>query len=72
MYSIGKFAKQIGKSQQTLRKWHKKGILIPEVVSTYGTRTYSEKQRLEYLGQNLKKEKEIICYCRVSSNKPIS
>ena len=52
MYSIGEFAKLIGKSQQTLRNWHKKGTLIPEVVSDYGTRTYSEKQRLKYLGRS--------------------
>ena len=69
MYSIGEFAKLIGKSQQTLRNWHKKGTLIPEVVSDYGTRTYSEKQRLKYLGRSEQKKKEIICYCRVSSNK---
>ena len=69
MYSIGEFAKLVGKSQQTLRNWHKKGTLIPEVVSSYGTRTYSERQRLDYLGQSEHKKREVICYCRVSSNK---
>lgn len=69
MYSIGEFAKLIGKSQQTLRNWHKKGTLIPEIVSSYGTRTYSEKQILEYFGKKETREKEIICYCRVSSSK---
>ena len=54
MYSIGEFSKLIGKSKQTLRNWHKKGTLIPEVVSNYGTRTYSEKQKLEYFGQSKK------------------
>ncbi|MEQ8189032.1 MAG: MerR family DNA-binding transcriptional regulator, partial [Candidatus Eremiobacterota bacterium] len=29
MYSVGEFAKKIGKSVQTLRDWEKKGILIP-------------------------------------------
>ncbi len=29
MYSIGKFAKLIGRSIQTLRSWDKQGKLIP-------------------------------------------
>ena len=70
MYSIGEFAKKIGKSQQTLRNWHKRGILIPAVTSRYGTRSYSEKQLNEYLGSKIKEEEKIIAaYCRVSSLK---
>ena len=70
MYSIGEFAKKIGKSQQTLRNWHKSGILIPAVTSSYGTRSYSEKQLNEYLGSKIKEEEKIIAaYCRVSSLK---
>ena len=70
MYSIGEFAKKIGKSQQTLRNWHKSGILIPAVTSSYGTRSYSEKQLNEYLGSKIKEEEKIMAaYCRVSSLK---
>ena len=70
MYSIGEFAKKIGKSQQTLRNWHKSGILIPAVTSSYGTRSYSEKQLNEYLGSKIKEDEKIIAaYCRVSSLK---
>ena len=70
MYSIGEFARKIGKSQQTLRNWHKRGILIPAVTSSYGTRSYSEKQLNEYLGSQIKEEEKIIAaYCRVSSLK---
>ena len=70
MYSIGEFAKKIGKSQQTLRNWHKSGVLIPAVTSSYGTRSYSEKQLNEYLGSKIKEEEKIIAaYCRVSSLK---
>ena len=70
MYSIGEFAKKIGKSQQTLRNWHKRGILIPAVTSSYGTRSYSEKQLNEYLGSKIKEDEKIIAaYCRVSSLK---
>ena len=69
MYSIGEFAKKIGKSQQTLRNWHKSGILIPAVVSSYGTRSYSEKQLNDYLGNKTKERGTVIAYCRVSSTK---
>jgi len=30
LYSIGQFAKLIGKTTQTLRDWDKKGVLTPE------------------------------------------
>lgn len=71
MYSIGQFAKKIGVTQQTLRNWHKKGILTPAVIRSSGYRYYSEKQLRDYLGVNPKHqtEKITIGYCRVSSNK---
>ena len=70
-YSIGKFAKLIGKTTQTLRDWHKKGELIPHHVTPSGYRYYSQEQLHHFL--NLKtlgtKTKKVIGYCRVSSNK---
>lgn len=71
IYSIGQFAKKIGVTQQTLRNWHKKGTLIPAVITDSGYRYYSEKQLRDYLGVNPKNqiEKITIRYCRVSSNK---
>lgn len=42
--SIGKFSKEIGVTAQTLRNWHKEGVLIPELITDSGTRYYSEKQ----------------------------
>lgn len=71
MYSIGKFAKKIGVTQQTLRNWHKQGVLIPAKITDSGYRYYSEKQLREYLGTKPKShtEKITIGYCRVSSNK---
>ena len=47
-YSIGDFAKAIGKTEQTLRNWHKEGKLIPFHVSESGHRYYSENQLDEY------------------------
>ena len=37
-YSIGEFAKQIGKTIQTLRNWDKKNILKPSHVTQGVTR----------------------------------
>ncbi len=44
MYSVGEFAKKIGKSVQTLRDWEKKGILIPAYKTKGHHRMYSEDQ----------------------------
>lgn len=41
-YSIGKFAELIGKTPQTLRDWHKKGIFLPNHITSGGTRYYSK------------------------------
>jgi predicted site-specific integrase-resolvase len=69
-YSIGEFAKLIGKSQQTLRNWDKKDVLKPAYVAPSGFRYYSEQQLHQVLG--VKKAivpKKVIGYCRVLSRK---
>lgn len=70
-YSIGKFAKMIGKTPQTLRAWHKEGNLIPAHVTAGGTRYYSQEQLNHFLGFTKQKmvNRKVIGYCRVSSNK---
>ena len=70
-YSIGAFSKLIGKTPQTLRDWHKKGIFIPKHITDGGTRYYAQEQLNYFLGIKDKKTKnrKIIGYCRVSSNK---
>ena len=70
-YSIGKFAKMIGKTPQTLRAWHKKGNLTPAHVTTGGTRYYSQEQLNHFLGFTQQKivNRKVIGYCRVNSNK---
>jgi predicted site-specific integrase-resolvase len=69
-YSIGEFAKLIGKTEQTLRNWDKKGVLKPHHVAPSGYRYYSQEQLNHYLGlKNIRLKKKIIGYCRVSSNK---
>ena len=69
MYSIGKFAKEIGVTTTTLRNWHKNGELIPFKISEGGTRYYSDVQLNKYLGVFGDKNKITVGYCRVSSNK---
>ncbi|GKZ01834.1 hypothetical protein ANS014_02680 [Paraclostridium bifermentans] len=70
-YSIGEFAKKIGKTVQTLRNWDSKGTLKPHHITEGGTRYYSQEQLNYFLG--LRKDKQLnkktIGYCRVSSNK---
>lgn len=70
-YSIGEFAKEIGRTSQTLRNWDKNGTLKPHHVADSGYRYYSKEQLINILGIKTKKEKErvVIGYCRVSSNK---
>ena len=70
-YSIGQFAKEIGKTIQTLRNWDKNDTLKPAHVTAAGTRYYSQEQLDHFLGlkSNKAPAKKIVGYCRVSSNK---
>lgn len=70
-YSIGEFAKLIGKTIQTLRNWDRKGVLKPHHVTAGGTRYYSQEQLNHFLGLKAKNDttKKIIGYCRVNSHK---
>lgn len=67
MYTINKFSKLVGVTPQTLRNWDKTGKLKPVHTSSNGYRYYSEEQ-LQTLKGNIK-DKIVIGYCRVSSNK---
>ena len=70
-YSIGQFAKAIGKTTKTLRNWDKNGKLKPVRVEDTGYRYYSQEQLNHFLGLKLEKQinKKIIGYCRDSSHK---
>ena len=69
-YSIGQFAKAIGKTTKTLRNWDKNGKLKPVRVEDTGYRYYSQEQLNHFLGLKLEKQinKKIIGYCRVNSH----
>ena len=70
-YTVGEFAKLIGKTAQTLRNWDKEGVLKPHHVTYSGYRYYSQEQLNHFLGLKNQKpvNRKIIGYCRVSSNK---
>ena len=70
-YSIGQFAKLIGKTTQTLRNWDKENILKPHHIAESGYRYYSQEQLNHFLGIKGEKplDRKVIGYCRVSSNK---
>ena len=48
-YSIGEFAKAIGKTTKTLRNWDKNGKLKPVRVEDTGYRYYSQEQLNHFL-----------------------
>lgn len=70
-YSIGEFAKLIGRTPQTLRNWDKSNALKPHHVADSGYRYYSQEQLNGLLGlrKEAEKNKVVLGYCRVSSNK---
>jgi putative transposase len=69
-YSIHEFSKLIGRTPQTLRNWDKSGKLKPNHTGSGGYRYYSHQQLKEVLQiKGNSKDKIIIGYCRVSSNK---
>ena len=69
-YSIGEFAKLIGKTEQTLRNWDRNNRLKPAYIAPSGFRYYSQEQLNHFLGiKNIKPHKKVIGYCRVSSRK---
>jgi len=60
-YSIGQFAKLIGKTEQTLRNWDKSGVLKPSHVAPSGFRYYSQEQLNHFLGiKNIKPERKLV------------
>jgi len=70
IYSIGKFAKLVGKSVRTLQRWDKDGILLTNRTAT-GRRFYTLTQYHQVVGTSPVTDKEIrknICYTRVSGN----
>ena len=67
-YSVGKFAKKIGVSVNTLQRWDREGILIAHRSPT-NQRFYTEEDLDNYFNRNkIKAGKKTVAYCRVSSS----
>lgn len=69
--SIGKMAKSLGVTEQTLRNWDKSGRLKPAYVAETGYRYYSDEQlaKVKGLFYEESNEKYVVGYCRVSTRK---
>lgn len=65
-YSIGTFAKKIGKSVRTLQRWDSEGILIAS-RNPKNRRFYTDIDLNKYFKVEVPVKKNIL-YCRVSSN----
>jgi len=65
IYSIGQFAKRVGKSVSTLRRWDASGEFVAKKHHS-GHRYYDESDVRRLLGIKVN-EKKVIVYCRVSS-----
>ena len=57
-YKAGEFARLIGITSVTLRKWDERGLLKPHHRSPTGYRFYSEEQLVSYLNGGSIKIKE--------------
>ena len=64
-YSIGEFAKRIGRSVQTVRRWEREGKLIAKRLPS-GHRSFDESDVRRMMG-GAPENRLTIVYCRVSS-----
>jgi len=66
IYSIGKFAKRVGKSVSTLRRWDASGEFSAKKHHS-GHRYYDESDVRQLLLEINTNERKVIVYCRVES-----
>lgn len=66
-YRVAEFAKRVGKSPSTIRRWDRENIIKP-MRSAGGHRYYTEDHIRKALGIHIKEEdRRTVVYCRVSS-----
>ena len=65
LYRIGEFARRVGKSPQTIRRWEREGRLKAKRLSS-GQRYFDESDVRLVLGRRPERRKTVV-YCRVSS-----
>jgi predicted site-specific integrase-resolvase len=66
MYTPRKFSEKIGVTVHTLQRWDREGRLVAKRTHT-NRRYYTDEDVRSVLGQQTKREKSSIVYCRVSS-----
>lgn len=52
LLKMGAAARYLGVNAQTLRNWHSKKILVPELVLTSGHRFYTKEQLDKFMAEN--------------------
>lgn len=67
VYNIGQFAKRVGKSPSTLRRWDKTGEFKAKRHQS-GHRYYDESDVRELLNLTPLEQRKIVVYCRVSNH----
>ena len=70
--SIGKMAKSLGVTEQTLRNWDKSGKLKPAYIAESGYRYYTDEQLAKAKGlfyTESNESRKVIGYCRVYTRK---
>lgn len=67
VYSVGEFAKLVGRHPNTLQGWDRYGVLTAGRTPT-GRRFYTHDQYLAYLGHKGVASRKTLVYCRVSSS----
>ena len=65
MYSVSEFAKKVGVTAATLRRWHKEGKLIPDQLAS-GHRRYTDEHFAQLKGLTTLTKKRVI-YAREST-----
>lgn len=65
MYSVSEFAKKIGVTSATLRRWHTEGKVIPQVLKS-GHRRYTDEHYAQIKGLTTSTRKRVI-YAREST-----
>lgn len=65
-YKIGEMAEKLGVTVRTLQKWDKSGKFVAKRTPT-NRRYYTEQQYLKYIGKDIKHNRKIVAYTRVST-----
>jgi putative resolvase len=64
-YSVGIFAKMVGRNRSTLQRWDRLGLLTAQRTPA-NQRFYTHEQYLQVIGETSAAPRQIVVYCRVS------